>query len=208
MLKIYEYKGFPNPNRIRIALAEKGLLDRAQFIHVDVLAGEARRPEFLAKNPAGTVPLMEIEDGTFISECTAITEYIDHVAGEPTLTGKDARERALIHMMTRRAESNLVDACATYYHHATPGFGPELETYQNREWGEKCGEKAVATMRYLDRVLATQPHIAGEDFTMADITVIAGLAYADFAKIAMPAELANLKAWRARTARRASVANL
>jgi len=207
MLKVHEYKGFPNPTRIRITLAEKGLLDGVEFIHVDVLGGEARRPEFLAKNPMGTVPVLELEDGTHISECSAITEYLDHLTGEPTLTGKGARERAIIHMMSRRAEANLLDASAVYYHHATPGFGPELETYQNREWGQKSGEKAAAAMRYLDKVLARQPHVAGEQFTMADITVLAGLAYADYAKIEMPAGLANLNAWRTRVARRPSVAN-
>jgi glutathione S-transferase len=207
MLKIHEYKGFPNPTRIRIALAEKGLLDSAEFIHVDVLAGENRRPEFLSMNPTGTVPVLELEDGTHISECTAITEYLDHLEGEPTLTGKGARERAVIHMMHRRAEANLLDAVATYYHHATPGFGPELETYQNREWGEKCRDKAVAAMHYLDGVLATQPYVAGERFTMADITVLAGLAYADYAKIEVPAGLARLRAWRARAVLRPSVAD-
>lgn len=206
MLKIHEYKGFPNPTRIRIALAEKGLLDQAEFVHVDVLAGENRRPEFLARNPMGGVPVLELEDGTHISECTAITEYLDHLEGEPTLTGKGARERALIHMMHRRAEANLLDAIAVYYHHATPGFGPELETYQNREWGEKCREKALAAMHYLDGVLAKQPYIAGERFTMADITVVAGLVYADYAKIEVPAALRNLKGWRAGIARRPSVA--
>jgi glutathione S-transferase len=207
MLKIHEYKGFPNPTRIRIALAEKGLLDDTEFIHVDVLAGENRRPEFLSRNPTGTVPVLELQDGTHISECTAITEYLDHFTGTPTLTGQGARERAVIHMMHRRAEANLLDAVATYYHHATPGFGPELETYQNREWGEKCREKAVAAMHYLDQVLAKQAFVAADRFTMADITVLAGLAYADYARIDVPAGLTNLRSWHARTIRRPSVAS-
>ena len=207
MLKIHEYKGFPNPTRIRIALAEKGLLGRTEFVHVDVLKGENRRPEFLARNPMGGVPVLELEDGTHIAECSAITEYLDHLEGAPTLTGEGARERAIINMMSRRAEANLLDAIAIYYHHATPGFGPELETYQNREWGEKCREKALATMHYLDGVLAKQPCIAGDRFTMADITVVAGLVYADYAKIDVPARLANLRAWRARIAQRPSIAS-
>src|SRR6476620_10906133 len=110
MLKVHEYKGFPNPTRIRITLAEKGLLDRTEFVHVDVLAGAARRPEFLSKNPMGTVPVLELDDGTCIAACTAITEYLDHLTGEPMLTGKTARERGVIHMMSRRAEANLLDA--------------------------------------------------------------------------------------------------
>ena len=207
MLKIYDFKGFPNPTRVRIAIAEKGLLDRVTFVTVDVPAGEHKKPPFLAKNPAGAVPVLELEDGTCISECTAITEYLDNIDGEPVLTGKNARERALIHMMQRRAEAGLLDAVATYFHHATPGLGPHIETYQNREWGEKNRERALASMHYLDGVLAAQPYLAGERFSMADITVFAGLAFADFAKIEIPAALANLKSWQGRIAERPSVAH-
>ena len=93
-MKIHDYKGFPNPARIRIALAEKGLTHAVEFVTVDVPAGEHKRPEFLARNPAGTVPVLELEDGAHIAECTAITEYLDHLDCRPILTGKTARERA------------------------------------------------------------------------------------------------------------------
>ena len=205
-MKIYDFKGFPNPARIRIALAEKGLTDKVEFVHVDVPGGAHRLPAFLKKNPSGAVPVLELDDGTTISECTAITEYVDNLDGNPTLTGKSARQRAEVHMMQRRAEIGLLDAAATYFHHATPGLGPDIETYQNREWGEKQREKAVAGMRYLNGVLATRPYLAGDDFTMADITAFAGLSYVDFAKIEIPADLSNLRAWRLRVAARPSVA--
>jgi len=206
-MKIYDYKGFPNPAPIPIALAEKGLIHAVQFLTVDVPAGEHKRPEFLARNPAGAVPVLELEDGVHIAECTAITEYLDHLDRQPILTGRAARERALIHMLHRRAEANLLDAAATYFHHATPGLGPHIEIYQNREWGEKNRERALAGMRYLDQVLAPQPYLAGERFTMADITAFAGLAYADIASIEVPADLVRLKTWRARVAERPSVAH-
>lgn len=207
MLKVYDFKGFPNPARVRIAIAEKGLQDRVTFVTVNVPAGEHKQPAFLARNPSGAVPVLELEDGTCIAECTAITEYLDNLDGAPVLTGRDARERALIHMMQRRAEAGLLDAVATYFHHATPGLGPQIETYQNREWGEKNRERAIAGMRYLDGVLAAQPYLAGERFSMADITAFAGLAFADFIKLEIPADLANLKSWRARIAERPSVAH-
>jgi glutathione S-transferase len=206
MMKIHDYKGFPNPARIRIALAEKGLTHAVEFVTVDVPAGEHKRPEFLARNPAGTVPVLELQDGTHIAECTAITEYLDHLDRRPILTGKTARERALTHMMQRRAEATLLDAVATYFHHATPGLGPHIEIYQNREWGEKNRERALAGMRYFDEALAHQPHLAGERFTMADITAFAGLAFADIAKIKVPTDLVGLRAWRGRVAERPSVA--
>jgi glutathione S-transferase len=206
-MRIYDFKGFPNPARVRIALAEKGLTDRVDFINVDVPAGEHKQPAFLAKNPSGAVPVLELEDGTTIAECTAITEYLDNLDGEPTLTGKAAKERAIIHMMQRRAEAGLFDAVATYFHHATPGLGPNIETYQNREWGERNRERAVLGMRYLNDLLATQPFLAGERFSMADITAFVGLAYADFAKIDIPSQFSNLLSWRQRVAARPSAAH-
>ncbi len=205
-MKIYDLEAFPNPARVRIALAEKNATDKVEFVEVDVMGGEHRTPEFLAKNPGGTVPVLELDDGTTISECTAITEYIDHAFEGPSLSGKTPKERAVIHMMQRRAESKLLDAVAAYFHHATPGLGPDIETYQNREWGEKQKGKALEGMRYFDKVLGNQPFVAGDDFSMADITTFAGLAFADFAKIDVPEDCTNLVAWRERVAARPSIA--
>jgi len=207
-MKIYEFNGFPNPARIRIALAEKGLTQKAEFVSVNVPEGEHKTDAFLAKNPSGLVPALEIEDGTIISECTAITEYIDHFAGTPTLTGKTPKERAVIHMMQRRAEEKLLDAVATYFHHATPGLGPDIETYQCKEWGTHKGEQAIAGMKYFDGVLQNQDFIAGDTFSMADITAYAGLLFAGFAQIDIPDECTALKNWREKVATRPSVANL
>jgi glutathione S-transferase len=207
MMKIYDYRGFPNPARVRIALAEKGLTDKVEFITVDVPGGEHKQPAFLAKNPSGAVPVLELEDGTTIAECTAITEYLDHLDGEPTLTGQGAKERALIHMMQRRAEAGLLDAVAAYFHHATPGLGLHVETYQNREWGENSRERALVGMQYLNDVLKRQPFLAGEHFSMADITAFAALAFADVVKIDLPLKCDSLKVWRAHVGARPSIAH-
>lgn len=206
MLKIYDFPGFPNPVRIRIALAEKGLSDQVSFVTVDVPGGEHRRAAFLAMNPYATVPVLVLEDGTCISECTAITEYLDHFGSGPTLTGRAGQDRAMVHMMQRRAKSGLLDALTTYFHHAMPGLGPEIETYQNREWGEKNRERALGGMRYLDGVLSSRPYLAGEHFSMADITAFAALAFADFIKVEQPPGLEHLAAWRGRVAARPSIA--
>ncbi|MEM7124127.1 MAG: glutathione S-transferase [Pseudomonadota bacterium] len=203
-MKVYDYEGFPNPARVRMAIAEKGLGDQVEFISVDVPNGEHKKPAFLAKNPAGAVPVLELDDGVTIAECSAITEYLDHAAGEPTLTGRTPKERAVIHMMQRRAEAGLLDAVGAYFHLATPGLGPDIETYQCAEWGNHQRERAVAGMRYLDGVLADQPYLAGDDFSVADITAFAGLAFADFAKVGVPEDCTNLKDWRERVAQRPS----
>ncbi|TQV83589.1 glutathione S-transferase family protein [Denitrobaculum tricleocarpae] len=204
-MKIYDFEGFPNPARVRIALSEKGLANQVEFVSIDVPKGEHKRPEFLAKNPSAAVPVLELEDGTTISECTAITEYLDHTGAGPKLTGENARERAVIHMMQRRAEASLLDAVGAYFHHATPGLGPDVEDYQNKEWGEKQRERAIQGMHYFDDVLADRPYVAGDKFSMADITAFAGLGFADFAEIDIPADCRNLIAWRQRVAQRPSI---
>lgn len=203
-MKIYDTEGFPNPARIRIALAEKGVQDRVSFVAVDVMAGEHRSKELRAKNPDASVPFLELDDGTVISQCSAITEYIDGIFEGPSLCGTTPLQRSTIQMMSRRAEAGLLDAVGDYFHHATPGLGPALETDQVAAWGERQKQKALATMGYLNGILESQPFLAGEEFSMADITAFAGLAFADFAKVSIPEEQTHLRAWRARIASRPS----
>jgi len=203
-MKIYDVEGFPNPARVRIALAEKGATQSVEFHSVDVMGGEHRTEAFKAKNPDATVPYAELDCGTCISQCTAITEYIDGTFDGPSLIGVTPKQRAKTQMMNLRAESGLVDAVGAYFHHATPGLGPDLETYQNAEWGLKKKEVAQNTMRYLDTVLENTSFLAGESFSMADITAYAGLAFADFAKVDIPKGLINLQAWRKRCSARTS----
>lgn len=205
-MKIHDTEGFPNPARVRIALSEKGATEKVTFVPVDVMAGEHRSDAFRAKNPDATVPCLELEDGTHISQCTAITEYIDAAFDGPSLTGTDAKTRAQISMMNLRAENGLLNAVGTYFHHATPGLGPELETYQNPEWGQKQREVAAGTMAYFNDVLAENDYLAGDTFSVADITAFAGLAFADFAKVDIPDSLTHLTAWREKVAQRPSIA--
>ena len=208
VMKIHDFPRGPYPARVRIALAEKGLQSRVQFNMVDLYKGEHKKPDFVAtKNYSGTVPVLELEDGTLIAECTAITEYIDALDGAPTLTGKTPREKGLIHMMNKRAELELLDAVSAYFHHATSGLGPDVEVYQNAEWGFRQRDKALSGMHYFDSVLKENSFVAGEAFSMADITVIAGLIFAAFVKLPVPAECKALQAWYARMQERPSVMN-
>lgn len=201
---IYDVPGFPNPARVRMALAEKNATDKVTFKDVDVMGGEHRSAEFMAKNPAAAVPVLELDDGTCIAECTAITEFIDHEFEGISLTGKGAKQRAQISMMNRRAEFMVMDAVGGYFHHATVGLGPDLETYQNADWGQKQKERAVQGMAYFDQVLASSDFVAGDEFSCADITLFAGLGFAGFAEIDIPPELVNLGKWRAQVASRPS----
>ncbi|EJL02282.1 MULTISPECIES: glutathione S-transferase [Pseudomonas] len=210
-MKVYDIPGFPNPLRVRIVLAEKGLGAHVDFIKIDLPAAEHKQPAFLAINPLGTVPVLELDDGTYICECTAITEYLDNLDGNPILTGKTPKQKAIIHMMQKRAESELADPVGFYFHHATPGLGAALQPYKSPEWegrvewGNRQRDKAVNGMRYFDQVLRGQPYIAGEQFSMADITVLAGLIFAGFASIAIPEECTALTGWQAKIQERPSV---
>lgn len=206
-MKIHDWHTGPYPARVRIAVAEKGLQSRVTFVSVSLRNGEHKRPEFLVKNYSGTLPVLELDDGTFLAECTAITEYLDALEGSPTLTGSTPLEKGVIHMMSRRAELEVLDAISVYFHHATPGLGPDVELYQNAEWGLRQRDKALRGMRYFDGVLSKQPFVAGGAFSMADITLIGGLIFAELVKLPVPVECDALQAWYARMRERPSVRN-
>lgn len=210
-MKIFDIPGFPNPLRVRIVLAEKRMSAQVEFIKVDLPAAEHKQPAFLTLNPLGTVPVLQLEDGTNISECTAITEYLDNLDGNPILTGSTPKEKAIIHMMQKRAESELADPVGIYFHHATPGLGAALQPYKSPdwegrvEWGNRQREKAIDGMKYFDQVLRNQAYIAGDEFSMADITVFAGLLFAGFASIDIPDDCTALSAWQIKIQQRPSV---
>lgn len=207
VMTIHDWATGPYPARVRIALAEKNLQSRVRFVSVDLWKGEHKQPDFLAKNYSGTLPVLELDDGTFIAECTAITEYLDALDGVPMLTGRTPREKGVIHMMSKRAELELLDAVSVYFHHATPGLGPDVEIYQNAEWGLRQRDKALRGMHYFDGILKKQPFVAGDVFSMADITVIGGLIFAGLVDLTVPAECAVLRAWYAEMQERPSVKN-
>lgn len=204
-MTIHDWFDGPYPARVRIAIAEKNLQSQVRFESVNLWTGEHKKPAFLAKNYSGTLPVLELDDGSLIAECTAITEYLDHLNGPPALTGTTPLEKGRIHMMSRRAELELLDAISVYFHHATPGLGPEVELYQNAEWGLRQRERALRAMAYFDGVLRTQPCIAGTAFSMADITVIGAFIFAAIVKLEVPAQYTALNAWHKRMQERPSV---
>ena len=205
-MKVYEFKGFPNPARVRMALAEKGLMDETIFVHVDLPGGEHQTETFLAKNPSGAVPVLELADGTMISESVAITEYLDHLDGSPVLTGTTAQERGVISMVQRKVEVGFLDAIAAYFHHATEGLGPDIEPYQVAEWGEKQREKAMVTLHWMEATLKEREFLVGDRFTVADITAYAGFLFAGFVKLEIPDDCPKVKAYFDNLASRESAA--
>ena len=203
-MKLHDRQGTPNAARIRIVLAAKGMNDAVEFVSVDLIAAEQKQPAFLALNPIGKTPLLELDDGLVISESTAITEYLDNLDGKPILTGRTPREKAIIHMMQRRVEMLLLEPVDDYFHYGTSGLGPALRPWRKpdwsgaKEWGERRGAEAVANLPYFDAVLRERPFLAGDTFTMPDITLFASLVFAAAAGLPIAPELTALAAWRAR----------
>ena len=212
-MKLYDREGTPNAARIRIVLAEKGLDSQVDFVSVDLIAAEQKQPSFLAMNPIGKTPVLELDDGLVLSESTAITEYLDNLDGNPTLTGRTAREKAVIHMMQRRVEMMVLEPVDDYFHYGTPGLGAALRPWRMpdwsgaKEWGTRRGAQAVANLPYFDALLGEQPFVAGETFSMADISLFAGLAFAAGAGLPIADDLIALADWRERVAQWPSVRN-
>jgi glutathione S-transferase len=211
-MKIYDMVGTPNAARIRIVLAAKGLDDKVKFERVDLISAEQKSPEFLAKNPIGKTPVLELHDGLAISESTAITEYLDNLDGNPLFTGKNAREKAVIHMMQRRVEQLLLEPLDDFFHYGTPGLGKALAQWRmpewegRHDWGQRRGETARQGLAYFDKILATRPFLATDEFTMPDVTLYISLVFGDYAAMSL-AELPALAAWRAKVAELPAVKN-
>ena len=211
-MKIYDRDGFPNPLRIRAVVAAKGLEREIEWVSVDLIGAEHKQPPFLAKNPSGTVPVLELDDGTCISESTAITVFLDHLDGRPILTGKTARERAIILMMQHRTEAYVIEPVGIFFHYGTPGWGTELPKYKapewkaRGEWAHREADKAQEGMRYFNKILAGRPFVTGDTFTMPDITLFAGLYFAKAVDL-IPTGLPALMEWHARVSELPAIKN-
>jgi glutathione S-transferase len=204
-MKLYISSHAPNPRRVTMFIAEKGIAG-IEHVMVDLLGGETRSPAFLAKNPFGRVPVLELDDGRMLSETRAICTYLEGIRPEPNLMGEGYEERAFIEMADRRVELMLFLQIANSVRHTHPALAP-LEQPQFKEFGASQGEKMRDTARWLDGVLAKQPYVAGERFTIADITAFCGLEFARGLMKFRPGEegMGNLQEWRDRIAARPTV---
>nr|WP_315222861.1 glutathione S-transferase family protein [uncultured Duganella sp.] len=203
-MKFYTSSRTPNPRRVAMFMAEKGLADIEQ-VQIDLSTGQNRSAEFLEKNPFGRVPVLELDDGRLLSETRAICSWLEGYAPEPNLMGEGYDERAFIEMTDRRVELHLFFGIANCVRHTHPGLAV-LEQPQFADFGASQGEKMRETARWLDRTLAGQPFVAGQRFTIADITAFCALEFArGLMKFRPSAEgMPHLQAWRDRIAERPS----
>lgn len=201
-MKLYISTFAPNPRRVTMFIAEKGITG-IETVVLDLNAGEHRSAEYLAKNPMGRVPALELDDGRVLSETRAICTYLEGLHPEPNLMGMDFEERAFIEMADRRAELHLFLGIANVVRHTHPGLAV-LEQPQFPEYGAAQGEKMREVASWFDAQLAQQPFIAGDRFTIADITAYCGLEFGRaLMKFRPGAEgMPHLQAWRDRIAAR------
>lgn len=204
-MKLYTSARAPNPRRVAMFMAEKGITLDTQLIDLGKL--ENRDPAFLAKNPFGRVPALELDDGRVLCETRAICSYLEGVYPEPNLMGEGFEERAFIEMADRRIELHVFAGIANCVRHTHPGLAA-LEQPQFPEYGAAQGEKMREWARWLDQTLAAQPFVAGQRFTIADITAFCAMEFARGLMKFRPGQegMEHLQAWRDRMAERPSAA--
>jgi glutathione S-transferase len=199
-MKIHESTQAPNPRRVRVFLAEKGI--QVPLEQVNLATADNRKPEFLKKNPMGGVPVLELDDGTFIAESVAICRYFEDLHPEPNLMGKDAKEKAVIEMWNRRMEFEVLQMTAGSFRNTSEFFKGRIP--QVPEYGEVCKNAAVKRLEWLDGELAKRKFIAGDRFTIADITAMVGIDFGRTTGIKIQGDHKNLARWHAEVSSRPS----
>lgn len=200
-MKILQTKTAPNPRRVRIFLAEKNI--EIPYEEIDLMKGELKTPDFVKLNPMQRVPVLILDDGTAIAETMAICRYFEETRPEPPLFGTGAREKAIVEMWARRMELNLLHCVAQAFRHLHPAMA-HLEVPQVAEWGEANKPRVLEVLQVMDQELGQRPYIAGNTFTVADITALVAVDFMRAARIQRPAELKNLERWHSEVSARPS----
>jgi glutathione S-transferase len=190
-MKLYDNVMAPNPRRVRIFLAEKGIT--VPTVQVDIAKAENRSPEYLAKNPLGGVPILELDDGSILSESVAICVYFEGLHPQPPLLGVDARDKAFVEMWQRRMELGVLSNTAGCFRNTHAFFKGRIP--QVPEYGAVCKEAALKQLAWLDGELAKRRFIAGDRYTIADITALVGIDFGKVSDIRVLPEQKHLSRW-------------
>jgi len=197
----------PNPRRVRVFLAEKGV--DIPKTEVSIIEGENLKPEYLAVNPRGLLPTLELDDGNRIDETVAICRYIEETQPEPNLMGRDALEKAQIESWQRRMEFDGLNPTGEMFRNSFDPFKnrglPGLEDVQAIP--ELAARGKAGVERFYERLeqrLSQSTYIAGERYTIADITALCVVDFASFAKMGIPEANTNTKRWHADVSSRPS----
>ncbi|MEQ9642989.1 MAG: glutathione S-transferase family protein [Alphaproteobacteria bacterium] len=190
-MKLYDLKAGLNPRRVRIFLAEKGI--EVPSVQVDMMKHENDAPDYLAKNPMGKMPILELDDGEILAESVAICRYFEAQQPEPPLFGNSPREQAFVEMWNRRMELEIMLPMVNVFQHTSDFWKGRIE--QVPAWGDLNRGKLAERMKWLDGELAERPYIAGDNYTIADITAQCAFVMGKGIGMRIPEELVNLTRW-------------
>lgn len=193
-MKLYDGGRAPNPRRVRVFLAEKGI--SVPLVPVDMGAMAHKGQDVTSRNPLQRLPVLELDDGTILTESIAICRYFEALRPEPALFGKGALESAMIEMWQRRMEFNLLGAVAAVFRHTHPAM-VQWELPQVKEWGEANRPKVMDFLAIFDRELAGREFAAGDAFSVADITGMIAVDFMKPAKLLVPEEMTHVRRWHA-----------
>ena len=203
-MRLYDGGRAPNPRRVRVFLAEKGIA--LDTVPVDIGRREHLSPDYISRNPYGQVPALEFDDGTVLAETIAICRYFEETVPTPPLFGTGARQRAEVEMWQRRLELGLLFPVAQVFRHLHPAMA-QLEVPQVAAWGEANRGRVEAGLARLDAHLADgRPFVCGEAFCVADITGLIAVDFMKPARLAVPEACAAVRRWHAAVAARPSAA--
>ena len=200
-MRIIETRSAPNPRRVRIFLAEKGI--SVAYEQLDMMVGDLKSASFTAINPLQRVPVLILDDGTAISESVAICRYFEELQPEPPLFGVGPVARATVEMWQRRLDLGFFLHVAQAFRHLHPKMA-HLEVPQVPSWGEANKEKALAMLELIDTQLGQSRFLAGPDYSIADITLLVAVDFMKPAKLVLPAGLDNVRRWHQDVAARPS----
>lgn len=204
-MKLYYARMAPNPDRVRYFLQEKGLWDAFSKVEISIMKNDHRQPAYRALSPMGHVPALELEDGSGLTESRAICTYIEGLYPEPNLMGVDPLERAKIEMWDRRVELTYFMQIAGWFRNSHPAMA-ELEKPQSAEWASISSDRARRAAAFFDKRLGEAPYVAGDRFTIADITLHVAMGFGKIVKYRPWEEMKNLADWRDRISARPGLA--
>lgn len=199
---LYHDTRAPNPRRVRIFFAEKGLTSDLELIEVSINTKANVAPEHLARHPLGLVPVLELADGRILRESIAICRYVEELHPEPPLFGADAWQRAMIEQWNRLAELEVLWPISQIFRNSHAFWQGRIR--QSTEFADIMREQVRDRMAWLDRELASRRFAAGDAFSVADITLLCGLDFGKVSGIRIGDDLPNLKRWHAEVSARPS----
>ena len=202
-MKLYDGGRAPNPRRVRIFLAEKGITVPTEQVDLGKL--HQRSDAYTAINPMQRVPALVLDDGTVIAESIAICRYFEGIQPDPPLFGQGALESALVEMWNRRVELHLFLPVSSIFQHLHPAM-KEMVDPQVPAWGEANKPRVFEFLQFLDHELKDRPYIAGAHFTVADITALVAVDFMRVSKLVVPETFANVRRWQQAVSSRPSAA--